>query len=102
MCDSDHDEGHCHGHGNSKDEFEHSDIETYHKISEIFHFLEGKGLVIKDAGYLKTRVEYARGKDLLKSIQDNISEVVERLNKINSEYKLESANKNIIIQIYQM
>jgi len=105
-CCSD-EEGHGHSHGGNVEPLVHSDVEVYKKISAIFYMLEGKGegkaLIIKDAGYSKTRgrVEFARGKDLLKCLQDNITEVVEMFNKIG-EYNLDASNKNVITQIYQM
>ena len=103
MCDSDHDDsGHGHSHGNSEPTI-HTNMELYKKLSTIYYTLESKGLVIKDAGYSKTkgRVEFSRGKDLIKYFQDNINEVVEELNKIG-DYKLDKSNKNILIQVFQM
>lgn len=71
----------------SKIEEEQSEISEreeleYRKLCELFLELEKKGLIIREASYGNTRVEYCRGRDLQEFIKNNLDYLCEEINKI--------------------
>lgn len=76
--------------------------EEYKQLSKLILELESKkGLIIKDASYGKSRVDYIKGKDLEKTITGNLDFVIERINKICGT-KMNSTTQNVLQEIYEI
>jgi translocation protein SEC62 len=73
--------------------------EIYKKLSIVFIKLEEKGLAFKNASYGRSRTEYVRGDELLKSLKENIEYLCKEVNTICGT-EIDPKAEDAVQQIY--